>query len=103
MTAVNSINYYRTNVYRSGRTDSVVAMVARAIGASDNTSTAVLRRLFELKQTKTPTVVEISGFENDYIRRKADVDRLFAYLSDFSKQHRLVKFTVMIGNTRYVL
>ena len=98
MTAVNSINYYRTNVYRSGRTDSVVAMVARA-----NTSSAVLRRLFELKQTKTPTVVEISGFENDYIRRKADVDRLFAYLSDFSKQHRLVKFTVMIGNMRYVL
>ena len=103
MTAVNNINYFRTNVYRSGRADSTAAMIARAIGADSNTFSSVLRRLSELKQTKVPTVVEISGFENDYLKRKADVDRLFAYLSDFSRRHKLVKFTVMIGNMRYVL
>lgn len=103
MTAVNNINYFRTNVYRSDRTDSTVAMIARAIGADSNTFSAVLRRLSELKQTKVPTVVEISGFENDYLRKKADVDRLFAYLADFSRRHKLVKFTVMIGSMRYVL
>ena len=78
-------------------------MIARAIGANGSSFSAVLRRLSELKQTKTPTVVEISGFENDYIRRKADVDRLFAFLADFSKRYKLVKFTVMIGSMRYVL
>ena len=103
MTAVNNINYFRTNVYNSGRSNSTAALIARAIGADGNSFSAVLRRLAELKQTKTPTVVEISGFENDYLRRKADVDRLFAFLADFSKRYRLVRFTVIIGSMRYVL
>lgn len=103
MTAINNINYLRTNIYRTGRSDSAIGMAARAIGADGFTLTAVIRRLNELKETKVPTVVEINGIENDYIRRKADVDRLFSFLSLFSKHNRLVKFTVMIGNMRYAL
>ena len=103
MTAVNNINYYRTNTYRTGRTDSVASMIARAIGADSYTVPGILRRLSQLKQTKVPTIVEINGIENDYTRRKDDVDKLFSFLSDFSKRHKLVKFTVMIGSMRYVL
>lgn len=103
MTAARNINYLRTNIYRAGRSNSAINMAARAIGADGYTLTSVIRRLNELKDTSVPTVVEISGIENDYISRKADVDRLFSFLSSFSKRNRLVKFTVMIGNMRYVL
>lgn len=64
---------------------------------------SVIRRLNELKETKVPTVVEISGIENDYLDHKAQIDRLFSFLSLFSKRYRFVRFTVMIGNMRYVL
>ncbi len=103
MTAVNNINYYRTFVYNNNRNNSVISIAAKAVGADDNTVFALLRRLRDLKETKDPTVVEISGIEYAYSQNEAFVDRLFAFLSCFSRKHKLVKFTVMVGSMRYIL
>ena len=103
MTAATNIRYYRTNVYRSGRNGSAVAIAAKAIGAEDYTLFALMRRLAELKNTQRPTVVEINGIESDYSENKSKIDMIFKFLAFFSKQHRLVKFAVRVGNRRYVL
>lgn len=103
MTAVNNIRYYKTSMCHSGRGSTATSIAARCIGASDNSLSSVIRRINELKETKVPTVVEICGIENDYIEHKAQIDRLFTFLSLFSRRYRLVRFTVMIGNMRYVL
>ncbi len=103
MTATTNIRYYRTNLYRSGRSNSTVGIAAKAIGADDYTLFSFIRRLNELANTKRPTVVEIGGIEADYAERKAKIDILFKFLSHFSKHHRLVKFAVKVGNRRYVL
>ena len=103
MTATTNIRYYRTNVYRGGRSSSAVGIAARAIGAEDYTLFSLVRRLNELANTKRPTVVEINGIEADYSDRKSKIDLLFKFLSHFSKHHSLVKFAVKVGNRRYVL
>ncbi|MBE6606756.1 MAG: hypothetical protein E7635_06945 [Ruminococcaceae bacterium] len=103
MTAVNNINYCRTFVYHNNRNNPIISIAAKAIGADDNTTFALFRRLRDLKKTKVPTVVEISGIEYAYSQNKAFVDRLFAFLSYFSRKHKLVKFAVMVGSMRYIL
>lgn len=103
MTAANNIKFYKTSIYRSGRGDSVIGMTARALGADEYTSSSVLRRLNELKNSSVPTVVEIDGIENDYDKHEKYYNRLFAFLSFFSRRYSLVKFTVKIGNRRYLL
>ncbi len=103
MTAATNIRYYRTNIYRSGRSGSAIGIAARAIGADDYSLFSLVRRLIELRNTQRPTVVEISGIEADYADNKSKIDILFKFLSTFSKHHRLVKFAVKVGNRRYVL
>lgn len=103
MTAVNNISYYRTNIYRNSKNNSVISIASNAIGADDNTISAIFRRLKELKQSNTPTVVEIRGIEYSYSQNKVFVDKMLAFLACFSRKHKLVKFAVMIGNVRYVL
>ena len=103
MTAVNNINYYKTFVYHNSRNNSILSIATKAIGAEENTVFALLRRLRDLRETKIPTVVEISGIEYAYSQNKVFVDRLFAFLSYFSKKCKFVKFAVMVGNMRYIL
>ena len=103
MTAVNKINYCKTNMYRTNRYNSIIAMTAKALGANSISILALISRLFELHESNVPTLVEISGIENGYISNKGRVDRLFKFLSFFSKHHKKVKFAVIIGNVRYML
>lgn len=101
MTAINNINFYRTNTCLAGRDDSSVSLIARAIGADDRTIISVVMRLRELKCVNRPTVIEIGGIEAEYMSKKKSIDRLFKYLKSLSNKNRLLKFTVRIGNMVY--
>ncbi len=103
MTAINKINYYKTNMYRSNRNNSIIGMAAKALGADSSSILSLLSRLLELHESNVPTLVEISGIENGYLSNKGRVDRLFKFLSFFSRHHKKVKFAVMVGNVRYML
>ena len=60
-------------------------------------------RLLELKRTNVPTLIEINGFENDYLKSGKQIDLLLKFLDAFSKKNPHVKFAVKIGNVKYIV